>query len=387
MSLVKLSGDTTAITGKDGGQIWTRDASGQHVIARPQAISYARSEHQVSQQHWYTSRKYAERIGAEPTHPLIKPRSPPEVSIFGLNYMTAYKRWQLEEPYPLAKFYSDIMSPKVEELIKRFYEGIDIELLDVEPWAIEYIEEYHPNLPAQWGMPAWKVAALLSAYFGYHYYVGKETFDIARYKAIYVFDEGVISGALGWARDVFPITEPGIGPAMTLCIIALAAQVAIYCAVTAKSDPTPGTIRFNKRRVVIQEGDVAFLGSLAGRPSENMLDFVVVGSPAFISYSIDWNYQRPEEFYNTGLLPGNLITQVKRKIGYWNIYTWGEINTHWFKGAYKIATGFYRMTATQEALDYFDIPVGFYYPGEDYIDYNTKLDEYWRAWPEEGPKL
>lgn len=398
MTLIKTSSGIIDITGRVGGDIYKRDASGLHITAKNRYVRKPKTQRQIDQNNWYCAIKRAEAISNrldyplgqtmdQPDTPFEKPRDPPGVAVYSMHHMYADRTWAEGFPLPIGICYASLEEPAVRNWIKNYYPQYELESRAINPYWLEYVNTHHPTMAADWNMTNFAVAAVLDRYYEYFKEVLKEPDVVAATHAIDHFEKQVKANTIKYTRVAKPrgweLAMERFGGQV---LISVFAGLALFIISAAVYGTYRGWVHFNKRRVLLAIGDITVFGSLLGRPSKKMLDFVVVGPPSFPSFTLEYD---PSDVYanETVFDPILSITEVDQHIGYHYVFTWSEIHTRWCREAVMISQDVYRMNADPATIDFFGIPVGYRYPVSDYYDYNTKLAEYWRRLPEVGPLL
>ena len=387
MSLIKPGNGITDIRGTFGGTVFKRDSSGLHATSAPRRVNANPTDAQKNQRAWYASLKRAEVIGEEPETPFEKPRDPAEVSIFSMDYMIAYRSWHLVKPTVINLIAHVEPLPGAVSFLNRFYGQHTILDIPIEPWAIDYVNNSWPGLIDKWGLDADDVARILQNYYEYYNKTCKFSPATSMAKSKELFTKAINEQGAQYSRTIrpkgssFPINKVG----GIIATVALFGSM-VLAAVEMFNEDVKGWIRFNRRRVLIEMGDFTCFGSLMGRPSANCLDFLAVGAPAFQGYIIATDYSLGGD-YPTSIDPTLLFSAVYSYIGYNYLFRWSTIYSKWNHVAEVIYANTYRMKASPETLDWFGIPVGFYYTAPDVVGYPALLPDYWREWPEEGPRL
>jgi hypothetical protein len=387
MALAKMGGGIVSIKGTAGGQIYKTDKSGQHITGPQRRVKSTPSTAQKEQRAWYTSLKRGELINVNPPeNPIETPRTP-GISIYSMDYMIVDRQWHESGPEPVNMCKASIESPAVNAWWHRFYPNSELNANVPYSWAVDYMNANHPELVADWGFVENAGAKVLSNYYDYYNTTLGEPASVATAHAINFLETGINANVMKYSKPVKPSgIDIGVGEVGVYCAAAAFVGAALY--VLANSFPLTyvGSIRFYKRRVLIVNGNYYAMGSLLGRPSKKCLDFILVGPPSAPTYTMAYDPQRLAEF-ECVFDPRKSVTELRRATVGWYAYTWGMIYTRWFSEAFPIYESIYRMSANEATLDFFATPIGFYYQPSDYYDYNLRMTEFWREWPEQGPRI
>lgn len=387
MPLIKLGAGIIDIRGRLAGNIFKRDGTGLHMTAKSRYVRKPKTQKQIDQNNWYCAIKRAERTSPiPPESPLEEPRRP-AVGIYSMDYMMAYRQWCEGTPVPVGVYYTGIGGLKPKAWFQIWYPNHALEEELINAWTLDYVNTNWQSLGFTWGMSNFEVAAVVNKYYDFYLLQKNEPPLLAKEHAIQLFDRAVRSNRMKATRVSQPKGWRFDGEVMGInVLLAALAGMAAYVISTSVYQTYLGSVRFQKRRVIIEMADTLAFGSLLGRPSPNMLDFIFVGPPAFPSFQMDYG-RSPGDLNEVWFDPDLSISEVDQHFGYHWTYTWSQIKTRWCREGHLISEGVYRMAADAATLEYFSIPTGYRYPTSDFYDYNTKLFEYWREWPEEGPRL
>jgi hypothetical protein len=98
MALSKLAPGITSITGKFGGVVFKRDASGQHIVSMQRQLHKPSTPAQKPQRAWYGEHKREEREDPGPRDPILPPKTRTSARVFSLFSATTYRDATIIEP-------------------------------------------------------------------------------------------------------------------------------------------------------------------------------------------------------------------------------------------------------------------------------------------------
>lgn len=340
MALVKPDEGIESIKGKFGGQYFSRDSSGLHLSAMPRTVKYARSDAQIDQNWWYSSKKYAEKF-PYPDFPAPDDEIPPGTHVvYSLETIFAHRQPSLFEPTKTECDYTGFWMDEIRTWI-------------FNNWSPAW---------AAWGLTKDLMFVMMAKWF----YVARGTWGFGSAVAL----ASAKANMTAWiSASAAAVAVPLLG--LWLGLVGMQ----FYYAFTSWLEPQGGSIRFTTGRVIIRKDSTVWWGGLVGRPSKKFYDFAICGlspyegntrsvTPAGHPYKLNWFYS--SELWQT----------ASHHLVFWYVYTWKTIRSRLRGKGYKIRNNRIRMEVNPSQHDYWQKPIGWSQSNSDACAYLNQFDEH-----------
>lgn len=331
MALVRLNGAVVSVSGCSGGNEWSRDSSGQHVIARQLHVRKEKSRKQLEQMAWYNQLKREERRGGPPGGSSPEPFSPSTNLVYQVLECHLVRQRSVFEPT-----ITDVPEPP---LLAN----------EIDEWIIE-----------NW--------SLFEGIRGVTYNIVYRIFKKLFYRSMYswgvwapqAFYDTTVE-MIKWAARARAIATIEVALANWLGLVILGVVVLaadFFSRVNLSSRPAAG-------ESVMRMAGKLYWSRLVARPSKKMFDFVV-GDEIFappliqqywatreggIAYKYDWS---------------GLPQVLRGHWGWWDSYGWDSIEIASRYPVYRVADGRYRCVMTDTDIWYYNVPVGWSFAGDPF---------------------
>jgi len=343
MALLK-SDIIQSITGKQGGNVFKRDASGQHVYAMPRIVRKKDTPKSRKVKYWYGGKKIEESYGPKNEPPFDWPKAKTTGIVFSLDSVNAHRQPSFTLP-----------SHEEVELSGFYYDQI-----------VTWINQNWGTFSIVPGIT--KELAILMTMKWFYVYKWTKGFSAA------VSLIAAKTMMLDWAsKAVAGAVWPGL--ALWLGLVGLQ----FYYKLTDWLEGKNAFITFNTGRVLIWQNDELYWGGLHARDTQEMFDFwkckitdfgscvwdIVPGATTY-KYSV----LRLEELYQTydfGYI-------------YHYIYTWQQIHCHFRGYCYTVGKNLMRLQCDPHQQEYWNKPIGWYQPVGEICEYLNQFKDHW-VWP------
>ena len=329
MALAKTTPGIISITGKMAGNVFKRDASGQHVVSYPRKLSKPSSALQKPQRAWYGEHKRDEREDPLPKDPTKPPKTQNSAFVFSLVAATTYRDWTILEPDHVPLPDDPVVWAEALVLALNYMPpnggliGITQELI---AWLL-YRYYWLGNL--MWGMdPAdcWTLSTSLTVEW--------------------------LNRAMANGRTL-----------ITSQWITAISHALTYTKGSASSNHW-GHLTFHKWNLLLSTKTALIWAGLVARPSPEMLTIYKVPyptpeTPGPSPHLLFYAYQCWQLLPRTVFIKPTCIFQFLTSSTFrsWT-WTFNDMILLYLGTAYKVAGEEYRMKADQSTLEYLAVPIG-----------------------------
>lgn len=333
MALVRLDGKIISISGTCGGDVWKRDASGQHITAKQRHVKKPRSTEQQEQNDWYGEKKKHEHNDTTPDPDDMDP--PPGTAFAILRPETIF--------YFLQR---SILKPDMHST----------ELAGDPLWDIKFWLDHNPdgwqNIPLityDWAL------MFMCKWWWEAYTLSGGTPELGLWNAITKMGQASAYCAAGTSASTIVLFS------IFVALAAYAAYATFYSREYIHHD-------FPMYAILLLNVSGTFWGRIYHRHSEKMFD-ILPGPPIIVPgllhvksndpyyYGIhDWHYS---ELYETLL----------DKLYHWNTYQWERLRTHFICDGYQTGTPFIRAKMPYVFIADYHPPIGWTYDGTTPFDF------------------
>jgi hypothetical protein len=329
MTLIKLGGGLTDISGKFGGVVFGRDASGLHMRSKTLAIQRTPTDAQKAQRNWYAGLKNAEHNGG--VTPPDDPEEPKqfEAVIYRIQSYRFYGQRSLSPP--------ETHAVTEDASVIEFFEL--------------WVDGHWDGLKVIPGLTAEMAVTLLAKM----YWTSRTTLGATH--------EAALANAL--AR-LLAVAEFCIAGSMAVWCAFWAAMILALGYTTYLTWIARAMLEreFSWDCVLIHSKNAWAFGTIFQRPTKEMLDIqpcvLLPGPPLQI---IDTGSTKTTERYR---MSWNLSYQETVQGLAWNCtYAWDRIDTTYIGNAYLTNAGFYRCKYNRWWLPARDIPIGWAIPRQN----------------------
>lgn len=339
------------IKGGFGGVYFGKDASGQHMRAKPRTTKRTPSPAQDLQRKWYSSKKWAERHGY-PDEGFPDEEIPPGIYvIYSLETLWGHRTPSFSKPelkpVEYAGFYPDAIQTWVNNTYLPGWAlwGFTKTLMFLMTCKWFYILTWSKGLPAS--------VALIGAKANMLAWISASAASVAvpvlsLWGGIIML--GFVFGFLSWLE--------GCG----------------------------GHLDFTPGRIIIRRGHRIWWGGLVGRMSHKMYDIGVCGQSPFEGtihqetfaphpYRINWFYI--DELWQT----------ADEGLIYSHIFDWKTLRCRFRGMAYQVAPQLIRMRVKESQHNFWKKPIGWNITLEESCAYVGQIHDYFRCGGIPGPPL
>jgi len=351
MTLIKPAPGIESLKGKFGGQVFTSDASGQHIVARPVPTKKAATPKQRDQRNWYASKKHAEK------YPFENPEFPDDKIPPGTHVVYSLETiWAHRQP--------SLTAPTLTEC-STFGFWPD----EIQKWVNIF---WNPQW-AEWGLTKQLMFWMTIKWF----YVYKATWGFGSAGAF----AAAKANMLNWIS-----VSAGAVAVPLLSLWGGLIGLKFYYAFTEWLEGQSGHVNFTRGRIIIRKDTTLWWGGLSCRPSKKMYDFTICGlapfdgtvhkvTPAPYPYKINWFFL--DELWQTWT----------SKLLWYYVYTWRTVRCRFRGVGYLIGGNRLRMEVSESQHDFWQKPVGWYQSGSEACTYLGQFDDHFEYWGHPKPPL
>lgn len=342
MALSKLAPGIISITGKMAGNVFKRDASGQHTVSYPRVLHKPSTPKQKNQRAWYAGKKREERHGGPPPPGTDPPKTPGTVGVYAITEIVSKRVTSIGCPIPITL---GVMS--------QFPEPLENWILLNKGWIwVKYqLNENAVRCAASWYMKirelSWgqvEYEAALDTIGDLTYFFGTALTKTLS-NTISVLNTYLV---LFTIFQLYDWLWPGMG--------------ANY--------PPAGA-------VILRHANRLDWGGLLARPSDDFFDFVAGPTTAFQFFSLGMYGPWPQ-YRDGGIELLSLWQTTEPHTIYHYTYTWKLLN-FWFLGyAYIIDPSLYRLETDDYIIPIINKPVGWSTTPAMALDYLNHITENWQ---------
>jgi hypothetical protein len=336
MALSKLAPGIISITGKMAGNVFKRDASGQHTVSYPRVLHKPSTTEQKKQRAWYGEHKRHERIDPGPRIPDEPPKDPFTARVYSLIDTVTYKDPSVFKPPgapepddpEIRAYAASIMSPyflEHEQALKAI--GLDLVFITELCYHYFWIARY------TWGLitaECWPEAVQLTISF--------------------------CEKSLLYAKLSIPVTWAAI------IVAALIYSVYEFFAGHL------GTLHFDRWNMMLRTSTNLYWAGLQAHPTKEMYT-ILQGPEVALPLYLSWYEEQRDYQYIVYFEPGHLFQFLTSSWAFWYTWTFGRIYLAIVGDAHPVAAGEWRMQGTEWSRYYLNMPLGAYYPPEQVLAY------------------
>ncbi len=339
------------IKGGFGGVYFGKDASGQHMRAKPRTTKRTPTRAQVLQRFWYSSKKWAERW-AYPDEGFPDEEIPSGIYVvYSLETLWGHKQPSFSKPELKPVEYAGFYPDAIRDWINLVWQpgwaewGLTKTLMFLMTCKWFYILKWSKGLPA--------TVALVGAKANMLAWISSSAAAVA-VPALTLWGGiimlGLVFSFLSWLR--------GCG----------------------------GFTYFTPGRIIIRRGHRIWWGGLVGRMSHKMYDFGVCGQSPFEG-TVHTVTPAPHPYKIHWFDIGQLWQTADEGIIYSNIFSWVTLRCRFRGMAYQIAPKLIRMQVKESQHAFWDKPVGWNITLEEACAYVGQIHDYFRCSGDPGPPL
>lgn len=336
MALAKTGDGIISITGKMAGNIFKRDASGQHVTSCQRHVGTHSTDLQKKQRAWYGGHKRHEWWDPGPRIPDEPPKDPYTARIYSLIDVTTFRdpsvfqpngAPQPDDPETLA-YAAGVMTPywlENEQSLKAI--GLTLEAITMLCYHYFWIARY------TWGLipvECWPEAISLTVAF---------------------CNKLLLIGKL-------------VVPAAWIAIIIGCLIYSIYEFFAGHL----GTLYFDKWNMMLRTSTKLYWAGLQGHPTSEMYT-ILQGPEVALPIYQSWYEEQRDYQYVVYFEPGHLFQFLTSSWAWWYTWTFGRIYHAIVGDAHLVASNEWRMQGNEFSHWYLNMPIGAYYPPEVVLDY------------------
>jgi hypothetical protein len=342
MALIKTDPLITSISGKMAGNVFKRDASGQHVVSMPRILHKPSTPLQKKQRAWYSGHKKHERKDPDPLEPDDPPNDPDTFKIYALRIITTFRDPSIFKPAGFAppdnpeekEYAASIMTPY---------------WLDNKP-ALEAV-----------GFSLYSISMICYRYF----YICQWTWGVVPAEAWSTAIEYTI---IFCNKVIFLGKLLPIAGYVSILLAAWIYQIGVFFA------GHWGHLTFTKWQLVVRGMFSLNWGGLYAHRTDKMYDVAVGPSMALPMY-LAW--YEPERDWHRAVFfePSKQFQWLTGSIAFW--YTWTNHNLHlvYLAEAHKTGLGIMRFLGDEFCDWYLNMPVGYEIDPSSSLEYINNLHD------------
>lgn len=330
MSLIKTNGSEWS--GKHGGDVFSRDKSGQHITAAPRKTSKQPTTDQDWQRKWYAGKKRAEYHGFFPQPDDMKEPITPAAYVYGLGHL----RW--------LKF-GTFGEPEETDII---YEGSAYDQI------VFWIDGNWSWISLITGITRDIAITLMCKWYWVAHVISNGQHEAAFAHA---------TGRMVWLRNYTATSGTGI----LVPFIVAGTILAVYVYAEEVTAAERHIHTFGATEVLIYYNRVVYWGRIVTRYTRQMC--TLLSGPALLYPATVRNvHEEPPAGMTHNWEPSDFFQEIKTKVTHWDVYTWEHMETRYIGDAYPVAANTYRMNLDPWWYQLAGIPIG-YEAGPDPFSY------------------